>query len=89
MEVVQALVDEEGESAERALGVDLSEVQFQIVGAAHVVVVGAHIATMEAAKAPASAATAKAAKAAKEDEGEQEEEDTEGEEELELISSNN
>ena len=45
MEVVQALGDEEGESAERALGVDLSEVQFQIVGAAHVVVVGAHIST--------------------------------------------
>ena len=44
-------------AAERALGVDLSEVQFQIVRAAHAVVVGTPIATMEAAKAATSAAT--------------------------------
>ena len=65
MEVVQALVDEEGESAERALGVDLSEVQFQIVRAAHVVVAGAHMATMElmeAVKAPAEAAGSRGSK---------------------------
>ena len=45
MDVVQTLVDEEGESAdpEIALGVDLGEVQMEIVRAAHVVVVGARM----------------------------------------------
>ena len=39
MEVVQAMVDEGGESASTTLGVDLDELLVAIVGAAHAVVV--------------------------------------------------
>ena len=58
--MVQTLVDEERESAEIVLGVGMSEVQFQIVRAAYVVLVGAQMATMKAAKAPTSARAATA-----------------------------